>query len=155
MRGMALTTDQLWRFAQSVFDAQPFTRFLGAELVDVGPGQVTIGLRMRPEFKQQHGFAHGGLISYLADNALTFAGGLALRTDALTAELKINYAKPATGDYLVARAEAALSTLRQAVCRCSIFSRVDEGAADPEKRLVALAQGTIVAVSNGGRTDQR
>ncbi|MGP5081274.1 hypothetical protein ACTXJ8_05620 [Corynebacterium variabile] len=26
---------------------------------------------------QQHGFFHGGVLSYLADNSLTFAGGTA------------------------------------------------------------------------------
>lgn len=30
---------------------------------------------LRDEHLQQHGFVHGGVISYLADNALTFAGG--------------------------------------------------------------------------------
>jgi len=152
---MTMTADQLWRLARSVFEAQPFTKFLGAELIDAGPGRAAIGLPVRPELKQQHGFAHGGVVSFLADNALTFAGGLALQSDALTVEYKINYAKPATGHYLVAKAEAAVSTRRQAVCRCEIYSRLDQGAADPEERLVAVAQGTIAAVSKGARAEPR
>lgn len=129
-------------FAQGVFDAQPFSRFLGAELTDAGPDSAEITLRIRPELQQQHGFVHGGVLSYLADNALTFAGGLALGGDALTAEYKINYAKPAVGDTVVARATAVVTTRRQAVCQCSIY--VTEG--DTE-RLVAVAQGTIVATA--------
>jgi uncharacterized protein (TIGR00369 family) len=106
----------------------------------VGADSAEIRIQNRPELQQQHGFIHGGVISYLADNALTFAGGLALGGDALTAEYKINYAKPAVGDMLVARAKAVVTTRRQAVCQCSIFVVRED-----EERLVAVAQGTIVS----------
>ena len=92
------------------------------------------------DFRQQHGFAHGGLVSYLADNAITFAGGLALGGDALTSEFKINYVRPARGTVLVARAEALAVGRRQAVCRCEVQA-VEDGA----ETLCALAQGTVVA----------
>lgn len=138
--------DDLFAFAHSVFDAQPFSRFLGAELTAAGPGSAEIRVRNRGDLRQQHGFLHGGVISYLADNALTFAGGLALGGDALTSEYKINYAGPATGEVIIARAESLATTKRQSVCRCSIYSW-----ADGEEKLVALAQGTIVAAGNGKR----
>lgn len=131
-------------FAQSVFDAQPFSRLIGAELTAVGSDSAEIRLRNRPELQQQHGFLHGGVLSYLADNALTFAGGLALGGDALTAEYKINYLRPATGDTVIARARTLATTRRQAVCQCSIYLE-----RDGEEQLVAVAQGTIVAA--GGR----
>ncbi|MGC5346884.1 PaaI family thioesterase [Streptomyces sp. DT24] len=134
-----MTTD-LAAFAHSIFEAQPFSRFLGAELTAVGPDSAEIRIRNRPELQQQHGFVHGGVISYLADNALTFAGGLALGGDALTTEYKINYARPAVGDVVIARADAVVTTRRQAVCRCTVHVL----RADVE-RLVAVAQGTIVA----------
>lgn len=140
-----MTTDrvnQLEAFAHGIFDAQPFSRFLGAELTAVSADSAEIRIRNRPDLQQQHGFLHGGVISYLADNALTFAGGLALGGDALTAEFKINYAKPATGDIIIARAKTLASTRRQAVCQCSIYAI--DGEAD---RLVAVALGTIVAAS--------
>lgn len=138
------TTD-LAAFAQGVFDAQPFSRLLGAELAAVGPDSAEIRIRNRPELQQQHGFVHGGVLSYLADNALTFAGGLALGGDALTVEYKINYARPAVGDVVIARARAVVTTRRQSVCECSIS--VLDG--DVE-RLVAVAQGTIVAAGGSG-----
>nr|WP_237475214.1 PaaI family thioesterase [Xanthomonas sp. LMG 9002] len=78
-------------------------------------------------------------MSYLADNALTFAGGLALGGDALTAEFKINYLRPARGTRLIARAQSIGKGKRQAVCRCDIVS-VEEGG----EGLCAVAQGTIV-----------
>ena len=81
------------------------------------PGQVTLALTMKPEYRQQNGFAHGGIISYLADNALTFAGGSALGIEVLTAEYKINYIRPATGDELIARASLTGNTRRQVCVR--------------------------------------
>lgn len=133
---------ELEAFAHGVFDAQPFSRFLGAELAAVSSDSDEIHIRNRPDLQQQHGFIHGGVISYLADNALTFAGGLALGGDALTVEYKINYARPTTGDIIIARAKTVVTTRRQAVCQCSIHA-VDGQA----ERLVAVAQGTIVTVS--------
>lgn len=127
-------------FARQIFAAQPFSRLLGAELTAVGEKSAEISIVNRQELQQQHGFVHGGVIGYLADNALTFAGGIALGGDALTAEYKINYLRPATGGVLVARAEVVSVTRRQAVCACSVLDRNG-----PDERLVALAQGTIVA----------
>lgn len=106
----------------------------------MGEDSAEIRIANRKELRQQHGFTHGGVISYLADNALTFAGGLALGGDALTVEFKINYARPAAGDTIIARAKAIVTTRRQAVCTCSIFQLDGDN-----ERLVALAQGTIVA----------
>ncbi len=127
-------------FAHQVFDAQPFTSFLGAKLTRCAPGEVEMMLPIRDDLKQQHGFVHGGVISYLADNAITFAGGLALGGNALTSEFKINYIRPAVGSYLIVRASAVAAGKRQAVCRSEIFAVDDTGA----EKLCALAQGTIV-----------
>lgn len=77
----SLTDAELAGIAHNIFDAQPFSRWIGAELRQVGHGRADIVLQNRPELQQQHGFVHGGVISYLADNALTFAGGLALGGD--------------------------------------------------------------------------
>jgi len=134
--------DSLHQLARQVLDAQPFSRLLGTELVRVDGEGVTLALPVADHHKQQHGFVHGGVLSYLVDNALTFAGGLALGGDALTSEFKLNYLTPAKGTRLEARAEAKGVGRRQAVCRCEIYA-VDEG----RETLCALAQGTIVAVS--------
>ena len=61
---------------------------------------------------------HGGVVSYLADNALTYAGGTALSVPVVTSEYKINYVRPAVGERLVARAMAEYVGKTQAVCRC-------------------------------------
>jgi uncharacterized protein (TIGR00369 family) len=85
---------------------------------------------------------HGGVISYAADNALTFAGGSVLGTSVTTSEFKINYLRPAIGDFLVARASVIYAGKSQAVCRCDVFVSKDE-----KESLCATAQGTITMLS--------
>ena len=58
---------------RNILKTQPFSQFLETELDALGPGTVTLSLNVQDHFKQQHGFVHGGVLSYLADNALTFA----------------------------------------------------------------------------------
>lgn len=124
---------------QKILATQPFSRFLGAEMTGFGPEGLEITLPLREEFHQQYGFAHGGVISYLADNALTFAGATALGPNVITSEFKINYVRPGIGAKLAARAKVKAAGKRQAVTICDIFA-IDE--ADEEK-LCATAQGTI------------
>jgi uncharacterized protein (TIGR00369 family) len=88
--------------------------------------------------KQQHGFVHGGVVSYAADNALTFAGGAALGPAVMTSEFKINFLRPAKGEELIARASVIHAGKSQAVCQCQVFSVVAA-----EEVLCAMAQGTI------------
>lgn len=134
--------EDLQEFARQVFASQPFSQFIGAQLASAGPGTAELRLGIVDHLKQQHGFVHGGVLSYLADNAITFAGGLALGGNALTSEYKINYLKPAVGSLLIARAHAKAAGKRQAVCQCEIFA-VKDGA----ETLCALAQGTVVSAS--------
>ena len=89
---------------QQILASQPFSVFLGTQLTAFNDEQVELHLLLRDELKQQNGFAHGGVLSYLADNALTFAGGAKLGPAVLTAEYKINYMRPAVGSKLIARA---------------------------------------------------
>ena len=60
---------------RKVLASQPFSVLLGAELLGLSPGMAEIKVPIRPQLGQQHGFVHGGVIRYAADNALTFAGG--------------------------------------------------------------------------------
>lgn len=126
---------------QQILAAQPFSVFVGAELAEASNDRVQLRLPIREHHKQNFGFAHGGVISYLADNALTFAGAIKLGTSSVTAEMKINYIRPAIGDYLIARAAAISGGRSQAVTRCDVFV-----VSDGEEKLCAAAQATIVAL---------
>ena len=127
------------QMGREVLASQPFSQLLGTELAALSPGHVELHLALKPEHLQQHGFAHGGVVSYLADNALTFAGGTAMRVPVVTSEFKINYVRPAQGERLIARAHADAVGKAQSVCRCEVFA-VQGGV----EKLCALAQGTIV-----------
>jgi uncharacterized protein (TIGR00369 family) len=117
---------------------QPFSILVGAALDVFEPGAAQLSLPMAPHLLQQDGFVHGGVLAYLADNALTYAGGSVLGK-VLTSEFKINYLRPARdADRLVAVASVVGSGRTQAVCRCDIY--LERGG---ERKLCAAAQGTI------------
>ncbi len=134
--------EDLLTLGKQVLAAQPFSVLIGTELKSFSPGQAELIIPIRPQLKQQHGFVHGGVVSYAADNALTFAGGSVLGPVVVTSEYKINYLKPAIGTALIARASVIYSSRNQAVCRCDIFV-VNEG----EEGLCATSQGTITRMS--------
>ena len=127
------------QIAREIFEAQPFSQFLGAKLISTGVNEAEIRVDITDNLKQQHGFVHGGVVSYLADNSITFAGGVALGGNALTSEYKINYVRPAIGSHLIARAQAKSIGKRQAVCLAEIYA-----VKDGMENLCAIAQGTVV-----------
>jgi uncharacterized protein (TIGR00369 family) len=131
--------DKLLDAARAAIAAQTFSELLGCEVLRCVPGEVEMVLPITGQLRQQHGFVHGGVLSYLADNALTVAGGTVLGASVVTVEQKINYLRPAAGEgRLVAKATAVDSGSNQAVCRCDVF--IEQGA---QRRLCAAAQGTI------------
>lgn len=127
--------------AVQVLEAQPFSRLLNARIVIFSSALTELRIPVTDGLRQQHGFVHGGVLAYAADNALTFAGGAALGPAVVTSEFKINYLRPAKGPELVARASVVHSGKSQAVCRCEVFNVGPEG-----DILCAVAQGTISAM---------
>ena len=133
-----VTAEQFLAHGQAVLAQQPFSVLIGAQLTALVPGRCQLELPITTQLQQQHGFAHGGVVSYLADNALTYAGGTAMQVPVVTAEFKINYVRPGVGERLIARAQAVHVSKSQAVCTCEVFA-VKAG----EEKLCAVAQGTI------------
>jgi uncharacterized protein (TIGR00369 family) len=110
---------------------------LGGEITRYSDAGFEIRMPITPQITQQHGFLHGGVLSYLADNALTFTSGRRLEEQVVTGEYKINYIRPARGAALVARARAISSGKTQSVTRCERYAVMDG-----TERLCAAAQGT-------------
>ena len=137
---MEMTMDDLQTMATSALARQPFSQLIGTELVSISPGNAELALTIKDSLKQQHGFLHGGVVSYLADNALTFAGGSILG-NSVTLEMKINYLRPALGERLVASARVVSSSKRFAICECRVTALTGS-----ESTLVAAALGTICKV---------
>jgi uncharacterized protein (TIGR00369 family) len=136
----------LFNTGQQVLDAQPFSSMLGTKLASFSEEGAVLEIPIRDELLQQNGFVHGGVLSYAADNALTFAGGSALGPAVLTSEYKINFLRPASSasQKLVARATIVYAGKRQAVCRCDVLAVTEGG----EEKLCATAQGTISSTAN-------
>ncbi|MFI8764721.1 PaaI family thioesterase [Streptomyces sp. R-07] len=125
--------------ARKVLAAQPFSTYLGARLTAFGDGVAVLELDVRDELRQQNGFVHGGVLSYAADNTLTFAAGTVAGTGLLTAGFTIDYLRPARGETLRARAQVVRPGRSRVVCRCELFMLDSDG----NETLCAIAQGTI------------
>lgn len=141
MSDVTVSPEVFLAMGREVLASQPFSKLIGAELAALSPGHCELHVPITEAIKQQHGFVHGGVVSYAADNALTYAGGTALRVPVVTSEFKINYLRPAIGERLIARAHAVHTGKSQAVCRCDVFV-----VKDGEEKLCAVAQGTIAAL---------
>ncbi|MET7311964.1 MULTISPECIES: PaaI family thioesterase [unclassified Streptomyces] len=132
------------QMAQKVLDSQPFSRLVGARITAFGDGAATLEVDIRPELQQQNGFVHGGVLSYAADNSVTFAAGTTLGPAVLTGGFSIQYIRPAAGRTLIARAIVVHTGRRQAVVRCDLFAAADDGT----ETLCAVAQGTVLSARN-------
>ena len=133
--------DDMLTLGRKVLALQPFSVLLGAELTGFSEGSVELKVPIRNDLKQQNGFLHGGVISYAADNALTYVGGSVLGPAVVTSEFKINYMRPVIGECIIARATVIYAGKNQAVCRCDIYL-VSSG----KESLCATAQGTITKI---------
>lgn len=132
--------------AQAVLRAQPFSVLLGAELTRFDGGKAALSVALRDDLRQQHGFAHGGVVSYVADNAITFAAGSVAGAEVLTSAMQINYLAGARGDRLEAVANVVDAGRRLVTVRCEVFDhRADR------RYLCAVAQGTVVRLDDSAR----
>jgi uncharacterized protein (TIGR00369 family) len=118
---------------------QPFSIMLGTRIHALSAGAAELHLPLTERLSQERGFAHGGVVGYLADSALAYAAGTAMRVPIVTSEFKINLLRPALGELLIARGQAVHVGRSQSVCRCDVYA-VQNGV----EKLCAAAQGTIV-----------
>ena len=132
--------DQVRARVQASFDRQGLMKHLGAELVNIEPGTVTVRLSHRPEITQQDGFIHAGATSSIADTA----GGYAAMTvmdpgdNPLTVEYKINLMSPARAPVLEAVATVIRSGRTLTVCSVEVF-----GVYGDQRSIIAASQQTL------------
>ncbi|NJS15824.1 MAG: PaaI family thioesterase [Sphingopyxis sp.] len=122
-------------------DASGFTAFLGVEPIVCFGGVSELLLVMRPDMRQHHGFAHGGIVGLMADNACAWAASSAIG-DVVTGSYTINFLSPARGSHLRAKGTVIKAGKRQAVVRADVWS---ESEGEPAV-LCAVAQATVVPV---------
>ena len=85
---------------------QGFIKYIGLTAVSLKPGKFTTRLKLEKRHFQQDGFAHAGLIATMADHTAGYASYSLVPESQriLTIEYKINYLKPASGEFLECRA---------------------------------------------------
>ncbi len=121
------------------FARQAFMTTLGAELVSVAPGEVTIALPCTPALAQQQGSMHAGAVTAIVDSACGYAALSLMPPDAdvVSVEFKVNLVAPARGDRLVATGRVVRAGRTLTVCTGEV--RAGES-------LVAVMQATMMRV---------
>lgn len=132
------------RVVRRVFGAQDLMATIGAEIVALAPGRVTLAAPIRPGFTQQHGYAHAALAWALGDTAAGCAAQSLLGPGdgVLTTEMKINLLAPARGARLVATGLVERAGRSLTVVRAEVAAEA-EGRAVP----VALMLGTMMRMA--------
>ena len=123
---------------------QGMMQHLGARLVRVAPGEVTLALPYSERVTQQQGGFHGGAIGALAD----IAGGYAALTvapegmEVTTVEYKINFLAAFQGGELQATGRVVRAGKRVMVTTAEVVHL----AADGSRRDCAIMQQTLAPV---------
>ena len=127
---------------REIIKVQPFTRWTGLEILKAEAGEVVTRLELRKEdMTQHHGFLHGGLVGFLADNAAAYAAAT-LVGDVVTSQFNLNFLAPGIGTAFRAQAHVVKAGKRQVTVRVDVIAEQDEG-----EKLIAVAQAPILPVS--------
>jgi acyl-CoA thioesterase len=126
--------------ARNAFAAVPYAKFLGLQLGEVLPGEVSIHLDVRDELKQNQGVVHGGAIASLIDTASAFALLTQIDIDerVTTTDLTIHYLRPATSGRMTATARIIRSGRRLFVLSVDVHGHADA--------LIATAVTTYIKI---------
>jgi uncharacterized protein (TIGR00369 family) len=137
MSTSTLTESQRKRI-EDALSTVPFAKLLGIKLDAIEPGDATLSLQIRDDFKQNVGVVHGGVIASLIDTATAFAILPLLNADerTTTVDLTISYLRPLTAGSMVARAKVLRAGKRLIVVSAELF---DDG-----RTLAATALSTYM-----------
>jgi uncharacterized protein (TIGR00369 family) len=133
--------------ATATFAAQRAMRTLGISIARMEPGEVDLSMAYSPDFTQQNGFVHAGIITAGLDNACGIAAFTLMPpgSDILTVEFKTNLLAPARGQRFTFRATVVKPGRTLTVCEARAFAEQD-GA----ETLVATMTGTLMALARRG-----
>ena len=125
------------------FARQSLMSSIGAEMGVLAKGEATISADVLDGFKQQQGFAHGGLVFSLADSAAGYAALtlMPFENEVMTAELKINFLSAGQGK-LIATGRVLKPGRRLIVVASDVWAEHNGN-----RKHIAALQGTMVPVS--------
>ena len=115
----------------------PFIAFMNLELVsvDVAAGEIAMKMPMRAEFERGGGGGqfHGGPIAALIDTVGDFAVAVVVKGGVPTINFRVDYLRPSTGTYLLAKARTRRIGRTVGVVDIDVF--------DDQNRLTAIGRG--------------
>jgi uncharacterized protein (TIGR00369 family) len=125
------------------FNSQGLMATLGAQLVLVADGEVHIALPFTKQLSQQHGYAHAGAITSIADSACGYAALTKApdECEVVSAEFKINLLRPAIGDRFLAVGKVQSAGKLLTVCTGEV-----KAFSGSSSKVVAIIQATIVNI---------
>jgi len=123
------------------WEKQAFLKLIGAELTEIRRGYAEVSVPFRPELGQQHGFAHAGVITTLADSAAGYAAHTIMpaESEILSVEFKVNLLRPGVGERLVARARVLKAGRTLTVTQSDVYATAGD-----EETHVATMLATMI-----------
>ena len=112
-----------------------FTRWLGAEIVEVAIGRCTLRMTVRDEMVNGFGVAHGGIAYSFADSAMAFACNAGTHVTVAVDNQMTYPAAVHENDELVATADEETTTGRLGFYRATVRNQ--------HGTVVALFRGTV------------
>jgi uncharacterized protein (TIGR00369 family) len=130
--------------ATATFDRQLAMRTLGISIARLEAGEVELSMSYSPDWTQQNGFVHAGIITAGLDTACGIAAFTLMPSgsDILTVEFKTNLLAPAKGERFAFRASVIKPGRTLTVCEAQAFAQ-----ADGVESLIATMTGTLMALA--------
>ena len=127
------------RVVDSMMSKDEFSRWLGIEILEVNPRNVTIRMTVRKEMVNGFGVAHGGIVYSFADSALAFASNTSGEVK-VSIDNSISYPIPVrVGDVLTATANELSSGNKIGNYEVTVLNQ--------EQLKVGLFRGTVYTTS--------
>jgi uncharacterized protein (TIGR00369 family) len=129
--------------AAATFEAQPAMKTLGISLGRLEPGEVDLSMVYSPDFAQQNGFVHGGIVTAGLDSACGIAAFTLMPagSDILTVEFKTNLLAPARGGHFEFRGVVVKPGRTLTFCEAKAYA-----VTDGVENLVATMTATMMAL---------
>lgn len=137
MTAPALGPEEMARLRRA-FDAVPYARLLGIELVSAARGEATLALEAREELMRMGAIMHGGALASLLDTAAAFAAISLQETSerTVTIDLNMHFLRPVSAGRVEARARVLREGRRVLI--------ITAEATDPSGKLIAVAATTYI-----------
>jgi len=129
--------------ASDTFERQRAMATLGISIARLEPGEVDLAMAYSPDFAQQNGFVHAGIITAGLDNACGIAAFTLMPagSDILTVEFKTNLLAPARGQRFAFCATVVKPGRTLTFCEARAYAEQDG-----TETLIATMTGTLMAL---------